>query len=267
NDGPSTESLYSDDDSLYEQQRRELENAALVELELAKSKPVCFSVKTNMAFDANLNGYDSPLLDKTVSFAPKEFLHIKTKFDQNWWIGRQVRIGAPLCFIPSAAKLDFIRGHMMPTTDFSAMNPNGTNFQTAANENEPEAFENQEENETVPPTTPGLAGPKKNVTIHPSAPGGAKRKNLFKKAELPPYEIVPIMRPVVIIGPALKGYEVTDLMQKAMFDFIKKHFENRVIISRVSYDISVAKRLTSLQALDKKGPLERNRNRQIGGLS
>ncbi|CAH8489461.1 unnamed protein product [Schistosoma bovis] len=316
----SSESTSSvDSEVILEAERLELERLALKELELAVSKPVAFSVRTNISFDGALYGLDAPSPSRVVSFGIKDFLHIKKRFNQDWWIGRVVRIGSPIGFIPSPSKLEVINNIILsaiataantnvvhfaneiqnPTTkpapvggfgsadttlerggnrglllssDVDHRGPTLTANRQRQSESPPvhknwkdvDAYDEDDLRDTTQTVeVPGQPTAKKPQPVGP----GVKKRPFSKKNEfVPPYEIVPCMRPVVFVGPALKGYEVTDMMQKAIFDAMKKHFDGRIIVSRVSTNISLAKRVGELLHLDKKNIMEKGRSRQLVSL-
>ncbi|RUS82341.1 hypothetical protein EGW08_009894 [Elysia chlorotica] len=259
--------------------RRETERQALTQLEKAKTKPVAFAVRTNVSYDGSADD-DSPVHGYAVSFGVRDYLHIKEKFNNDWWIGRLVKEGCDVRFIPSPAKLENLKTQPGSAGGgrqklYTSKTNSSSNIDNLLNSSKPSNSRG-----STPPT-PGIEEAQNGVDSNPgedsdslgnsksskasiTPPTKEKRKPFFKKSEsAPPYEVVPSMRPVVLIGPSLKGYEVTDMMQKALFDFLKHRFEGRIIITRVTADISLAKR-SLLNNPSKRAIMERTNPRASG---
>ncbi|XP_016415469.1 voltage-dependent L-type calcium channel subunit beta-1-like [Sinocyclocheilus rhinocerous] len=235
--------------------RKEADRQALATLEKAKTKPVAFAVRTNVGYNPGPND-DVPVQGMAISFESKDFLHIKEKYNNDWWIGRLVKEGCEVGFIPSPVKLESTRQlqeQRLRQNRLSSSKSGGSSsldVATGARRPTPPGTadlssglyddSDSDVEEVEPANTRDQKGVGGSVT---SPQGNLSRLPFFKKMEhVPPYDVVPSMRPIILVGPSLKGYEVTDMMQKALFDFLKHKFEGRISITRVTADISLAKR-------------------------
>uniref|UniRef100_T1KGV8 Guanylate kinase/L-type calcium channel beta subunit domain-containing protein n=1 Tax=Tetranychus urticae TaxID=32264 RepID=T1KGV8_TETUR len=261
--GDSNYSQLSSDLSLDEEREaigRETERQAFAQLEKARSKPVAFAVRTNVAYNGGIDD-DSPVHGSAVSFGLKDFLHIKEKYNNDWWIGRLVREGCDIAFIPSPVKLENLRIQQTQankTKLYASKTGSISNFRRYSNPSLSISMTISEQPCDNPnDDIEGLSNSRSGKTAISTPPAREKRIPFFKKNEnISPYDVVPSMQPVVLVGPSLKGYEVTDMMQKAVFDFLKHRFEGRIIITRVTADISLAKR-SLLNNPNKRALIER----------
>ena len=174
----------------------------------AEKMDVAFAVRTNLTF----NGFhddDSPIHGKAVTFRARDCLHVKAKYNEDWWIGRVVKVDAPIGFIPAPAKLKKLAEEA--SAQLGPIKKGGMKDEKKLQvpEKQVEKMEDMGSIESL-------------CTIAPT------RVSEIETRAQGPYESVPVIRPIILCGPSMRGFEITDLMHKALVHALKRQFEDRL---------------------------------------
>ncbi|XP_062518528.1 voltage-dependent L-type calcium channel subunit beta-3-like [Corticium candelabrum] len=207
-------------------------------LKEAKTCEVVFVMRACASYDGSRDE-DCLVRGQTLSISVNDFLQIKKKLNDDWWIGRVVKEGGNDGLIPSPKKLE--KKYLQ---QIHGLTRNRKKGMTGSLSREGLLLDPTSERHTrrLPEErtasdgheSPELSkGYNNSLPVQQPAVNQRRRMTvtqLFKKSEPEPvraYDIVPHMRPILFVGPSLKGFDVTDLMQEAVIECLKIHFKDR----------------------------------------
>lgn len=194
-------------------------NDAWNKINQAETMKVEFAIRSNVTFNG-LHDDDSPIHGKAVTFRARDCLHIKAQFNEDWWIGRVVKCDAPIGFVPTPMKLK----KLVSETLNQQINNKDTNTLKKAH-----SFDKDPKKPTPSQEVQDkLDGSTENISH--IAQQRISEKDLKAQG---PYEAIPLIRPIVLCGPSLRNFDVTDLMHKALFHALKRAFGDKLEVVHI----------------------------------
>ncbi|NXO01076.1 CACB3 protein, partial [Rhinopomastus cyanomelas] len=242
--------------------RREVESQAQQQLERAKHKPVAFAVRTNVSYCGALDE-ECPVQGAAINFEAKDFLHIKEKYSNDWWIGRLVKEGGDIAFIPSPQRLEAMR---LKQEQKARRAGNASGLGDSGNRRSPPPSLGEREGvwdwgegvwdwgERFRTGVRGFGTGESGLGLGEwvgTGMGSPTGSSLDCHQRLSLLSCPQAKQ---------KQKQVTDMMQKALFDFLKHRFDGRISITHITADLSLAKR-SILNNLGKQAILERSTTR------
>jgi len=205
-----------------------LRQRALTCLRMASTREVSFAMRCNFHYNGQADD-DSPVNGAAVMYEEKDCVHIIETFSEDWLIGRVVKEGYDIGLIPSATKMTAIQNLKAKMRKMSGSQASGKSASSTLTNGVSEGD-----------NTLGVEGEVQEKK------GRFRKPSFYPSVSVPdptpPYEIIPLIRPVIFIGPSLKGYEVTDMMHRALIDYLKIRFDGRIHVEKLRTDISTQTR-------------------------